>query len=140
MMPAMLLLLLAEPVADPLVAEMQQLESSRNAAIKAGDMGVLEKIYAPDFHGIAGNGTRVDRDTLFAVFRRNAGGDFKADSQILSAKVEGGLALVEGRLKLSAEPSGQLISDSHYLHLFRRNGDHWEMIEGAAVPIAQPPR
>jgi hypothetical protein len=142
MIAAALLLLLAEPVvaADPLLTEMQQLESSRNAAIKAGDMATLEKLYAPDFTGIAGNGTRVDRPTLFSVFKRNAGGDFTADSRILTARKLGkGLVAVEGRLRLT-NSAGATISDSNYLHIFRRNGRHWEMVEGAAVPIAGPAR
>lgn len=140
MFAAGLLLLFAEPSVDPLIAEMQQLEQRRNAAIKAGDMAVLGEIYATDFHGIAGNGSRVDRPTLFTVFARNAGGDYKADSQILSAQREGDLAIVEGRLKLAKATNGELISDSHYLHIFRKKGNHWEMIEGASVPIPQASR
>ena len=141
MMSAALLLMAANPVtADPLITEMQQVEWSRNAAIKARDMPALERVYAPDFTGISGNGTVVDRDTLFAVFKRNAGGSISADSKILSAReVAKGLVAVHGRLRrLTA--AGATVSDSHYLHIFRRNGDHWEMIEGAAVPIAQASR
>lgn len=142
MIDAALLLLLSEPVADPLVAEMQALESSRNAAIKAGNMAALEYIYAPDFRGISGNGTRVDRDTLFTVFRRNSGSGsgVTAESTILSARKEGELIMVEGRLKLFAGTERRQVSDSHYLHIFRRNGQRWEMIGGAAVPIAPTTR
>jgi hypothetical protein len=124
--------------AAPLVAEMQRIESRRNAAIKSGDLVALESIYAAEFNGIAGNGTRVDLSTLFTIFKRNAGGDFIADSQVLAAReVRPGVVAVEGRLKLTSS-SGMTISDSHYLHVFRKNGRKWEMIEGAAVPIAPP--
>ena len=135
------LLMAAEPAAaDPLITEMQQVEWRRNAAIKAGDLPALEKLYAADFTGIAGNGAVVDRPTLFAVFKRNAGGGVTADSRILSArKIAKGLVAVHGRLRL-ATAAGETVSDSHYLHVFRRNGNHWEMIEGAAVPIAEPSR
>ena len=137
-----LLLMLAEraPTPDPLLTEMQQLESSRNVAIKAGDLATLEKLYAADFTGIAGDGTRVDRPTLFSVFIRNAGKDFTADSKILAArKLSKRLVAVEGRLRL-INSAGATISDSNYLHIFRHNGQHWEMVEGAAVPIAGPAR
>ena len=136
-----LLLMVADPApADPLVTEMQQVEWSRNAAIKAGDLAALDKLYAPDFTGIAGNGTIVDRLALLAVFRRNAGGSITADSRILSARrVATGIVAVHGRLRLATD-AGETVSESHYLHVFRRNGDHWEMVEGAAVPIAQPSR
>ena len=126
------------PPVTLLGAEMQRLESSRNAAIKAGDMEALGRIYARDFHGIAANGARVDRDALFAIFRRNAGGDFVADSEILSAREEGRLVLVEGRLRLYTADRRRLISDSLFLHIFRprKNGrPEWEMVAGSATPV-----
>ena len=135
-----ILMLLAAMAAPSLQAEMQAVEAGRNAAIRSGDRAALERLYAPDFHGIAAGGARVDRDTLLAVFRRNAGGDFVAESEILSAREAGGLALAEGRLRLWSGDHSRLISDSFYLHVYRRSGDHWEMIEGAATPIPAPAR
>ena len=123
---------------DPLIAEMQRVEESRNAAIKAGDMETLRELYAPSFTGIASGGARVDRETLFNVFQRNAGGDFVAESTILSARREGDLVLVEGRLKLFTADHSRLLSESFYLHVLRRAGDHWEMVGGAATPIPAP--
>jgi hypothetical protein len=135
------LLAMAQAADGGLAAEMQAVESARNAAIRAGDMAALERLYAGDFQGIASSGARVDRATLFGVFQRNAGGDFLAESTILSAREANGLVLAEGRLRLWSGDRQRLLGDSHYLHVFRRNGDHWEVIGGAAVPIAaQPPR
>ena len=129
------LLAMAQAADDGLVAKMQAVESARNAAIRGGDRAALERLYAADFQGIAGSGARVDRPTLFAVFQRNEGGDFVAESTILSAREAGGLVLAEGRLRLWSGDRQRLLSDSHYLHVFRRSGDHWEMVAGAAVPI-----
>jgi hypothetical protein len=120
---------------DPLVAEMQRVEESRNAAIKAGDMEALRELYAEGFRGIASGGARVDRETLLSVFQRNAGGDFVAESTILSAREVEGLVLVEGRLKLFTADRSRLLSDSFYLHVLRRRPGGWEMVEGAATPI-----
>jgi hypothetical protein len=125
---------------EPLLVDMQRLEASRNDAIKTGDMAALRKLYAPSFHGIAAGGARVDRETLLGVFKRNAGGDFVADSTILSARRVGGLVLAEGRLKLYTGDKARLISDSFYLHVYRRRAGHWEMIEGASTPIPQTQR
>jgi hypothetical protein len=130
--------LLLAMAAPSLLAEMQAVEARRNAAIRAGDSATLERLYAPDFHGIAVGGVRVDRDALLAVFRRNAGGDFMAESEILSAREEGGLVLAEGRLRLWNRDRSRLVGDSFYLHVFRRNRGAWEMIEGAATPIPPP--
>jgi hypothetical protein len=133
------LLAMAQAADGGLVAEMQAVESARNAAIRAGDRAALERLYAADFQGIAGNGTRVDRATLMAVFQRNAGGDFVAESTILNAREVNGLVLAEGRLTLRSGDRQRLLGDSHYLHVFRRSGGRWEMVGGAAVPIAAPP-
>jgi len=132
-------LLLAAAAANPnrLLAEMQRVEVSRNAAIKSGDMDALRELYAPAFHGIAAGGARVDRDTLLNVFKRNAGGDFVADSTILSATRINGLVFAEGRLRLMTSDRKRLISDSFYLHVYRRRDGHWEMIEGASTPVPQ---
>ena len=111
-----------------------------SAAIRTGDMAALERLYAADFQGIAGNGRSVDRATLFAVFRRNAGGDFVAEGEILSAREISGLIFAEGRLRLWSGDRSRLLSDSLYLHIFRRNGDRWEMVSGSATPIQPPPR
>ena len=125
----------AAAIPDPLLAEMQRVEESRNAAIKAGDMQTLGELYAPSFQGIAAGGARVDRDTLFGVFQRNAGGDFVAESTVLSARQIGELVLVEGRLKLFTGDRSRLISDSFYLHVLQRRSVGWELIEGAATPV-----
>jgi ketosteroid isomerase-like protein len=130
-----ILLLFAAMAAPSLQAEMQAVEASRNAAIRGGDMPALERLYAPDFHGIAAGGTRVDRATLLAVFRRNAGGAFTAESEILSARREGNLIIAEGRLRLYSTPDHRLLSDSFYLHVFRRHAGRWQMIAGSATPV-----
>ena len=140
MLGALILAAAAAAQPDPLLAEMQRLEQARGAAIKSGDLGTLRRLYAPSFHGIAAGGARVDRETLFAVFKRNAGSDSVVESTILSARRENGLVLAEGRLRIYSADRKSLISDSFYLHIYRRRGGHWEMIEGAATPIPQAAR
>lgn len=136
----LLLAAAAVAVPDPLVAEMQRFEESRSTAIKAGDAEALRAIYAEGFQGIASGGARVDRETLLAVLQRSAGGDFVAESTVLSAREIEGVALVEGRLKLFTADRSRLLSESFYLHVLRRKGDRWEMVGGAATPIpASPP-
>lgn len=133
-----ILILLAAMATPSLQAEMQAVEASRNAAIRTGDMAALERLYAPDFHGIAAGGARVDRATLLGVFRRNAGGAFVAESEILSARREGDVVIAEGRLRLFSTPDHRLTSDSYYMHVFRRRRGHWQMIAGAATPAPSP--
>lgn len=135
-----LCLLIAPPAAAAdLKTEMQQLESARNAAIAADDEAVLAEIYAPDFSGIAAGGATVDHDTLFAAFKRaHERGRLIADSEILSARLEGATAIITGHLKLSAPHTNALVSESFYLHVFRKDGGRWRMIAGCATPVAKP--
>lgn len=137
MLKLLLLAAAAAATTQPLVAEMQRVETSRNAAIKAGDMAALGKLYAPEFRGLAASGASVGRDTLFGVFKRNAGGDFVADSKILRARRINRLVFAEGRLKLMSGDGSKLLSDSVYLHVYRWRAGHWEMIEGASAPVQQ---
>ena len=48
------------------------------------------------------------------------------------------LVLVEGRLRLRGVGDGALLGESLYLHVFRRAGDHWQMVAGAASAVAGP--
>jgi hypothetical protein len=120
---------------------MQRFEESRSIAIRAGDAEALRAIYDEGFQGIASGGARVDRETLLAVLQRSAGGDFVAESTVLSAREVEGVVLVEGRLKLFTTDRSRLLSESFYFHVLRRAGDRWQMVGGAATPIpASPPQ
>jgi len=66
MLKLLLLAAAAAATTQPLVAEMQRVETSRNAAIKAGDMAALGKLYAPEFHGLAASG-QVSTGTLYSA-------------------------------------------------------------------------
>src|SRR5690348_3921306 len=68
--PLALLLLTTLPLAAraDANADLRALEETRRAAIKAKDFATLEKIYAPEFLAVAGNGQIIDRATLFKVF------------------------------------------------------------------------
>src|SRR5690348_15872026 len=98
----LLLLAAASSKPDAVIVEMQRVEGSRNVAIKACDMAALKQLYAPWFYGIAASGASVDRDTLLGVFKRNAGGDFVADSKSLRARRANALVFADDRLKLSS--------------------------------------
>jgi hypothetical protein len=61
------LLAMAQAAGGGLVAEMQAVESARNAAIRTGDRAALERLYAADFQGIAGSGGRVDHGCFYGA-------------------------------------------------------------------------
>jgi hypothetical protein len=126
-------------IPSPLRAEMQRLESTRNAAIKIGDMTTLERIYAPDFRGISASGEQIDRRNLFLIFEANMGKNFTVESEVLTARLIGGVVVAEGRLRLFTSDRGVMISDTLFLHVFRRKTGRWEMIAGSATPAPRMP-
>ncbi len=133
-----LFLLIALPAfAADLKAEMQALERSRGAAIAADDEAALARIYAPDFSGVTAAGATVTRDDLFAIFRRaHEHGALQADSTILTAREIGGAVVVTGHLRLLAPDTKAAVSESFYMHVFRKDADGWRMVAGAATPAA----
>lgn len=119
--------------AGDILAEMCALEVERGAAIRSGDPAALERLYAGDFVGISGASVQVTREQLLAAFARarSAGPQMfeGSTSEVLSARREGNVVIVMGRLHFAG-------ADSMYTHVFRWTGDHWEMIAGATSPIA----
>lgn len=123
----------AAPASD-IFADMSALEVRRSEAIRADDETALSRIYAEDFHGVTATGANVTRAQLFAVFARTHAQTPEliaaSRSQVLSAKREGDVAVVTGRLHFAA-------ADTIYTHVFRWRGDHWELFAAAASPIAR---
>jgi hypothetical protein len=128
----------AEP--DALLSEMRALEARRGEAIRTGDFATLRRIYARDFHGRTADGQEVDRDALFAIFRRNLGTTIVARSFIARAQRQGpSFVGVEGRLELIDPATGRLVGGGTFLHFFQaRRGGGWEMVEGRAAHYPQP--
>lgn len=122
---------------DALMAEMQALERTRNAAIAADDEAALANIYAEDFEGITASGAQMNRGDMFAMFARNhQRGGLIAESMIDSARRIGtDVAVVSGRLKLFTPGNKrELVSDSRFLHVFRKDGSTWHLVAGAGTP------
>ena len=116
-----------------MLADMRALEAARGAAIRADDETALSRIYAADFTGVTASGAQVTRDQLFAVFARTHGNAalFEGStSEVLSARREGDVVVVVGRLHFGG-------ADSMYTHVFRWRGDHWELFAAAASPITR---
>ena len=123
---------------DAMVGEMQALEAQRNAAIRANDVEALRRIYAADFEGVTSGGFLVHRDDLLAIFARNAANPgasaAKVESTVRTARREGEVIVVRGRIKISTPD--RVVDDSVYMHVFRRSGDHGEMFAGLSTRAA----
>jgi ketosteroid isomerase-like protein len=111
-----------------------RLEVRRSEAIAAHDTSWLATLYAEDFTGVVGNGLRVDRAALFAVFSRdNPGARFAIDELSVRALSEGA-AIVTGRLR-SPAADGASGFESRYLHVYALHGGTWRLVaaQGTAV-------
>jgi ketosteroid isomerase-like protein len=109
------------------------LERERSSAIARHDTAWLATLYAPDFAGVAANGSRVDRAALFRVFSRDAP-DARFAIDELSVRDLGSAATVSGRLR-TLGPDGAVAGESRYLHVYVRRDGHWWLVaaEGTAV-------
>ena len=114
-------------------ADLRALEETRRAAIKAKDFTALEKIYAPEFLAVAGNGQIIDRATLFNVFG-------KADPSISFTTDEirvldsGDTAVFFGRL-VGKTADGKTTFASRFTHVFVRRHGAWVCISGQSTPL-----
>lgn len=133
----LVLLLLTLPglaAADP-KKELLALEETRREAIRKQDFATLERIYAPDFVAVAGNGQVIDRDQLFTVFRRNDPTvAFTTDE--VRVEVHGDTAIFIGRL--TGRKDGAVVSDGRFTHVFQRHGAEWRCVAGQSTPIPSP--
>jgi len=113
--------------------ELRAIEEARREAIKNGDMKTLDAIYADDFSAIAGNGQIINKQQLFAVFKRS-------DPQIafttdeISVRVFKKTAVFTGRL-IGRAADGKIVAASRFTHFFVRRGGHWRCVHGQSTPL-----
>jgi ketosteroid isomerase-like protein len=132
----LLALLLIAIVACPAFADtesqLRAIEESRRAAIKARDFATLEKIYAPGFLAIGGNGQFVDREGLFRLFgQADASMVFTTDE--IRVVAEGDTAVFFARLKASTA-DGRTLYVSRFSHVFVKRDGTWICIAGQSAP------
>ena len=127
----LLLALTGLAAADP-QKELLALEEARREAIRKQDFAMLERIYAPDFVAVAGNGQVVGRDQLFAAFRRNDPSTVFTTDEV-RVEVHGDTAIFIGRL--TGRKDGAVVSDARFTHVFQRQGKEWRCIAGQSTPI-----
>jgi ketosteroid isomerase-like protein len=111
--------------------DLRALEETRREAIARQDFDVLRRIYAPDFVAIAGNGSVIDRDRLFGLFR--------AVDRSLAFSVDdirvidlGDTALFLGRLV--ARSGDRTVSSARFSHTFVRKDGQWQCVFGQSTP------
>ena len=127
----------AEP--DAVLVEMRSLEARRGEAIRTGDFAALRRIYARDFHGRTAGNQQVDRDALFAIFRRNLGTPQNAESRIERVQLMGPDLRVHGMLTFFEPGTRRIRGGSNFIHYFRRRHGRWELYYGEAFPWPTPP-
>jgi ketosteroid isomerase-like protein len=121
------------PKPSAIEQELLALEKSRSQAIKNGDMNLLDRIYADDFIGIAGNGQVIDKSQLLEVFKRN-------DPQVvfttdeIKVRVYGRTAIFTGRL-IGKAPSGAVVLASRFTHVFVKRSGRWQCVAGQSTGL-----
>lgn len=113
--------------------QLRAIEEKRREAVKTGDFKTLGDIYAEDFTAIAGNGSVINRETLFGVFRRNDPSVIFTTDEI-SVRIFGKTAIFSGRLtgKTSA---GETVSSGRFTHFFVKRKGKWMCVHGQSTPL-----
>lgn len=114
-------------------ADLRAMEEARRAAIKAKDFATLEKIYAPEFLAVAGNGQIIDRATLFKVFG-NADPSISFTTDEIRVLDSGDTAVFFGRLT-GKTADGKTAFASRFTHVFVRRKGAWVCISGQSTPL-----
>lgn len=114
--------------------QLRAIEERRREAIKQGDFKTLGEIYAADFTAIAGNGQVIDREQLFAVFRRNDPSLVFATDEI-TVRVFKKTAIFSGRLT-GRTAAGSVISSGRFTHFFVKRDGRWVCVFGQSTPLA----
>jgi ketosteroid isomerase-like protein len=139
-MPKFLLLLVALAVvatpcrASDVAQELTRIEALRREAIKTGNFGILEQIYAPNFIAVAGNGQVIDRTRLFAIFKQTDPSLVFSTDEV-QVQASGSTAVFIGRLT-ARNSSGAVAFQSRFSHVFIQDGARWVCIAGQSTPIA----
>jgi ketosteroid isomerase-like protein len=113
--------------------DLRQIEESRREAIKNGDFKTLDRIYADDFSGIAGSGQIINKEQLFAVFRRNNPEVIFSTDEI-SVRVFKKTAIFSGRLTAKTA-DGKTVGASRFTHFFVRRDGRWQCIYGQSTAL-----
>jgi ketosteroid isomerase-like protein len=112
---------------------LKQIEETRREAIKKGDFKTLDAIYADDFSAIAGNGQIINKEQLFAVFRRsNPEIIFTTDE--IAARVFKKTAIFTGRLT-GKTADGKTVSASRFTHFFVKRDGRWQCVYGQSTVL-----
>lgn len=112
------------------------LERGRSAAIARGDTVWLANLYASDFRGVAGNGSRIVRADLFRIFGRDDPvSRFLIDE--LAIHSYGAVATVTGRLRTRAA-TGEVTAESRYLHVYVTREGRWQLVAAQATVVPKP--
>lgn len=113
--------------------QLRSIEESRREAIKLGDFKTLGDIYAEDFSAIAGNGSVIDREQLFAVFRRNDPSLVFITDEI-TVRFFKKTAIFSGRLT-GRNAAGEIVISGRFTHFFVKRGGRWVCVHGQSTPL-----
>lgn len=114
-------------------ADLRSIEETRRAAIQAKDFSTLEKVYAPEFLAVAGNGQLIDRATLFKVFG-NTDPSIRFATDEIRVLDSGDTAVFFGRLT-GRTADGRTTFASRFTHVFVRRKGAWICISGQSTPL-----
>lgn len=113
--------------------QLREIEEARRKAIRQGDMKMLDTIYSDDFSGIVGSGQVINKEQLFAAFKRNDPRvTFTTDE--ITVRIYGNTAIFTGRL-IGKSADGAVTSAARFTHIFVKRAGRWQCVAGQSTVL-----
>jgi ketosteroid isomerase-like protein len=112
-------------------------EGDRIRAIREHDGAVLREMYADDFVGVTGNGRKVRKPEVLAVFSKvNDGLLFSTtDSDVYTS---GNVAIFTALLV--GKSGEEVVYQMRFLHVWEKRGGKWVLVRGESTDLPAAPR
>jgi ketosteroid isomerase-like protein len=124
---------------EPPVAAEEVLRAEREwlSAHLRLDVSALERLMAPDYVQIDGEGRLVDKEDVLSAFRLGGRSWDEAHSDEHRVRIYGDVAVVVGRWRARGTNSGRAFDYSaRYVAVWARHGGRWRMVSDQSTPIA----
>ena len=123
--------------ADPDKEVLNAMDNWRKAMI-AKDGAALEKLYAPDLSYTHSSGKNESKTEAIAAVVNGKAKTEKIELADTTVRVYGKMALVKGKVTLTASTDGKQTNTSlNILHVWVKNSSGWQLVARQAIRLTQ---
>jgi hypothetical protein len=118
--------------------ELARIEDEYRTARLRGDVGFLERLYAPELHITGTNGSIIERNADIAGFASGAIKPESIDRSEMRTSIYGDAAVVIGRDDLKGRYNGVIGGGAvRFTHVYVRRNGQWQLVASQGTWIQQ---